>query len=311
MEVCVRLTEQIFSLMLIGAAGFLLAKAEFVTGSSCRPISSICLYIFAPCMILGGFLIEWTHEKRVGMVIAFFLSCCILGAFVLVAELLRKLMGLSEIDCASLTYTNAGNLLMPLIAGALGEDYIFYCCGFMVAMNLLIWGWSANRISGQKGFQFKRFLKNPTIIAITLGFCFMLFPLQLPASVVSTIKSVGNSMATTSMVVVGILLAGIRPTGGSETRGAKKIIALRLGLFPLITLAVLFPLSRILNHPDIWQICFVLTLAGSGPCSSQVTQLAQLYGVEAERASYVNSLTTLLCSVTLPIASVLALWLLA
>lgn len=310
MELSFQLIEQIFCLFLMGVAGFVLAKSGLVDGPSCRPVSTICVYIFVPCMIFGGFLIEWTHDRVVGMVVAFLAACVIHLVFLLAAELLRKPLGLSEIDCSSLAYTNAGNLLIPLIVGTLGEEYIFYCCSYMVAQNLLLWGWTAPRIGGQKGFRLDKLLKNPTIIAIALGFVFMLFPIHLPAAIVSTIKSVGNCMAPASMVMVGILMAGIKITGSPQTKGSGKVMALRLGVFPFITLAVLLPLALFVDHPDIWQICFVYMLAGSGPSASQVPQVAQLYGVDAERASYLNSVTTLLCSFTLPLASMLALWVL-
>ena len=306
LALCFSLAEQILSLALMVVAGLFLAKAGLVDGPGCRSLSTICVYIFTPCMILGGFLIDWNRDKITGMLIALVGSAVIHLCFLFFARLLQSRMRFSDVDHASLVYTNAGNILIPLVAGTLGQEYIFYTCSYMVVQNLLIWSYTANVIGGCRGFQFRRVLKNPVILAILVGFVYMLFPFSLPGALETAIRSVGGCMAPASMILVGVLLAGLRLRGDERTRGAWRVVFLRLAVCPFITLALLYGMIRLVDHPDIWPICFVLALAGSGPSASLVTQVAQLYDNQSDRASYINAVTTVLCSLTLPVVTLLA-----
>ena len=310
MALCISLSEQIICLALMVFAGYGLAKTGLVDGPGCRSLSTICVYIFTPCMILSGFLIQWNRDKVSGMAVALGGSVLIHLCFLLFARLLQKRMRFSEVDHASLVYTNAGNILIPLVAGTLGQEYIFYTCSYMVVQNLLIWSYTANAIGGRSGFQLQRVIKNPVIIAICVGFVYMLFPFPWPGALESAVRSVGGCMAPASMILVGVLLAGLRLRGDERTRGAWRVVFLRLAVSPFITLLVLLPMVRWVHHPDIWPICFVLALAGSGPSASLVTQVAQLYDNQSDRASYINAVTTVLCSVTLPLVTLLAQWIL-
>ena len=286
--------------------GFILARAGIVTQQECGAISRISVYIFVPCMLFGSFLTEWTQERIIGMGLATLGAALIHLLFILVTALVRRIRPMSEVDAASLIYTNAGNLLIPLIIGTIGSEYIIYSAAYMVVQNLLLWGYSAGRIGGCKGMQLRKVATNPAIISIFLGLLLMVVPITLPAPLVQTIQDVGACMAPVSMILVGILCASFNLRQAFGMPGVWRIVGLRLVLYPLLTLPVLMGLNRMVSHPNGWEILFVLLLAGAAPSAAQVTQVAQLYEQEPERASCINMLTTLLCAFTLPVDTLLS-----
>lgn len=306
MELCLKLIEQIVCLFLMSLGGYIITRAGLLRANDGKVLSTISVYLLVPCMLFSSFLIEWTPEKIGGILIAFVAAVLVHAAYLLLTKVLRRWIPMSDVDAASLVFTNAGNVIIPLVSGTLGPEYIFYSSAYMVVQNCIMWTYGVKVIGRQTGPQLKRILKNPTMIAIAVGLLFMLFPLELPAALVSTVSSLGGCMAPVAMILVGILMAQTDLKRLRAMTGMLRITALRLLAYPLVTVALLAVMSRFVHHPDAWQILFVVLLAGAGPSAALVTQVAQLYDNEAERASAINVLTTLACMATLPMVTALA-----
>ncbi len=306
MELCLNLIEQIIYLVLMAMGGFFLGKAKLITSEECRALSVLSVYLLTPCMLLRSFLMDWTTQKRSGILLALAAAAAVYALFFLLTFLLRKLMPLSEIDAASLIYTNAGNILIPLVAGTLGVEYVFYASGYMVVQNLLMWTYGVRAIGKQRSPQFRRILTNPALLAIGIGFLYMMLPIPLPPVLREAVDGIGACLAPISMILIGILFAGIDKNSGKHMAGIARITALRLLGYPAVALVFLSVFSRFLNHPDSKNILFVILLASCAPSAAQVPQVAQMFDNEADRASCINVTTTLMCVVTFPIFTLLA-----
>lgn len=88
-------------------------------------------------MLFGSFLIQWTPEKLSGIFLAFFSSVLVHGIYLIMTVLIRRRVPMTDIDAVSIVFTNAGNIMIPLIAGTLGHEYIFYTSAYMVVQMLL------------------------------------------------------------------------------------------------------------------------------------------------------------------------------
>ena len=307
MVLCISLIQKIFGFSLMVISGYVLARTGRIRGSECKVLSTVSVYLFIPCMLLSGFLIEWTPAKVEGIRLAFIGTVLIHALFLLVSRLLQRMFHYSEVDVFSLTLTNAGNILIPLVEGTLGGEYIFYTGIYMVVQNFIMWAYGIRCISGERKIQLRRIAANPPLIAIVIGFLFMLFPLHLPAAVEDTVRSLGNCTAPVAMILVGVLITGIDRGKLREMKNVWQVVLFRLLLYPVLALFLLYPFKPMFSvHPDGWQILFVLLLAASGPSASLVVQSAQLCGKETERASYINAVTTVASAVTLPAVALAA-----
>ncbi len=306
MELSLALLKQIGTLFLMVLCGYVLARAGIVKQSECGILTRISVYIFIPALLLVSFLSEHNEVKLEGMVIAAVLAVVIHIVFLACTAVISKITKLSEIDGASLTYTNVGNIMIPLVMGTIGSEYIVYSAAFMVVQNLIMWSYGMGKIGGQKKFQLGKVVKNPAIIAIFLGLLLMIFNVPVPSSVVSSLQSLGNCIAPVSMILVGIICAEFNVKEAISMKGIWKVVSLRLVLYPVIAIGVLFAVRGFVVHPDGWEILFVILLASSGPSAATVTQVAQLYENNPQRASCINVITTLFCAITLPIITLLA-----
>ncbi len=306
MGLSLALLEQIGTLFLMLLCGYALARFGIVKQSECGVLSKISVYIFIPALLLASFLSENNKVKLEGMIIAAVLAIVVHIVFLVCTAIISKITKLSEIDGASLTYTNVGNIMAPLIMGTIGTEYIIYSAAFMVVQNLIMWSYGMGKIGGQKKFQLGKVVKNPAIIAIFLGLFLMILNVPVPSSIVSTIQSLGNCIAPVSMILVGIICAEFNIKEAISMQGIWKVIFLRLLVYPIIAIGVLFAVRGFVVHPDGWEILFVILLASSGPSAATVTQVAQLYDNNPKRASCINVITTLFCAITLPIVTLLS-----
>ena len=48
-----------------------------------------------------------------------------------IVNLIGKVLHLNEVETMSIYYSNSGNMIVPLVAFMLGEEWVFYACVFM------------------------------------------------------------------------------------------------------------------------------------------------------------------------------------
>ena len=60
-------------------------------------------------------------------------------------------MGLNEVEKASVYYSNAGNLIIPIVTFVLGKDWVLYGCVFMSVQIVFIWSHGKCVLSREQG----------------------------------------------------------------------------------------------------------------------------------------------------------------
>ena len=101
--------------------------------------------------------------------------------------------------------------------------------------------------------------------------------------------------------ILGMLMAGMNFKKILGYRRLWLVTALRLVGIPLAAVALL-KLSGLAHLvPDGQTILLVSLLATCTPSASTITQMAQIYGKDADYASAINVVTTLLCIFTMPL----------
>lgn len=71
--------------------------------------------------------------------------CCLV-----VCGILRKLLKMDEVETASLIYSNAGNLILPLVTSILGEEWVIYASGFLCVQTIIVWTHGQSLMQGQR-----------------------------------------------------------------------------------------------------------------------------------------------------------------
>ena len=130
------LIEKIVELFIILIAGYVIARMGVVGQGDAHALSVITLYLITPVSLLTAFEVNLTPTLAAsfGLVFAVALACNLM--MYAMGTLFARLTGASAVERASVTYSNAGNLILPIVISVLGESYVIYAAAYMVVQNL-------------------------------------------------------------------------------------------------------------------------------------------------------------------------------
>ena len=301
MELSLLLAQNIFGLFLIIFVGYLTVKCRVLTPDDSKVISKVVLYIVCPCTILNSFQIDFTNEKLMGLILSFIGAIVVHLIFIPLTKLLGQIFHFMPVEKATLIYFNAGNLIIPLVASILGEEWVLYTSGYMVVQTILIWTHGKNLVCNEKQYDFKKIILNVNVIAIMLGMIMFIARWHFPALIHDTVSSVGSMVGPLSMLVIGMLLGDIDILSIFKEKRVYGICFLRLIVYPLAVILA-FRLLGLQNfHQDAYQILLISLLAASAPAAATITQFAQLYDKHPGYTSIMNVMSVIFCIITMPI----------
>ena len=206
---------------------------------------------------------------------------------------------------ASVIYSNAGILIIPIILHTLGSEYVIYSCSYLLVQNLMTWTHGQALLGGGRGLTVRRVVTNPCLCAIFLGLAMFLLGVGLPGPVGNAVASLGTSLGPVSMVVIGVMLAEVDFRQAFSHPPIYRTIVLRLAVYPLLAMGIVLGVGA-LWPGDMTAPLTVTLLCSCGPSAATLTQMAQLYRhPESGYMSSINAVTTVLCAATMPVVILL------
>ncbi|MBO6158057.1 MAG: AEC family transporter [Firmicutes bacterium] len=300
--VTIALTQQIAALFLMMAAGFILVKTGVAKAEDSKPISTVIVYLIVPAVLIHSFQIEHTPEIRNGFLLSLFTAILIQGLLLLIVTLLKKPLKLTPVEMTSVIYSNAGNLVIPLITAVLGDEWVIYASTYMSFQMILLWT-HGNAVLMGKGehVNWKKILLNPNVIAIAIGIFLFVTQIKLPVVINSVLSSTSACVGPVSMVMLGMLLASVDYKKVFTNSRIYLTVALKMLILPGLMLLIL-KFSPLKNFsPDGTTILLITLLATITPSATTVTQLAQLHDNEPAYASAINMATTVVALASMPL----------
>lgn len=295
------LAKKILSLFMIMFMGFCLAKSKVITVEGSKNISLVMLYLMVPCSIINSFQVDYTDSIRDGLVLAFAAAILLHVVMILVTQVLQRILKLEPVEKASVIYSNAGNLIIPIVTSVLGPEWVIYSSAFISVQLFLLWSHGKMLLSGEKGFDAKKVFSNINMIAIVVGIIMFFTRIRLPEITQDAINSVASMIGPSAMLITGILLSEVDWKKVMGFAGLWKTVALRLVAYPLMGIMILKSLGMPQMVADGETILLVSLLANMTPPASTVTQMSQIYGKNADYSSAINVVCTLLCIATMPL----------
>ena len=200
------LLQQIAQLFIIIFLGWAIVKAGILKSEDSRVLSMLLLYVIIPCVILNAFQIERTTDT-VRMMELSLLSALMMNVLSLVlGRLSAKLFCLNTVETASVMYSNCTNMVVPLVIGIWGEDWVMYVTCYSIVQTILVWTHARILISGKKEISLRDLLCNVNILAIAIGLFLFVFQIRLPAVIRSAFAMAGNTMGPVAMLIIGMLM---------------------------------------------------------------------------------------------------------
>lgn len=301
MNISILLMQQIVQLFLMIFMGYLIVKTGLVRDDDSKVLSKIILYLIVPCVIINAFQVDYTTDTVKGLLIAFAASVMTQVILLVVISVAGKLLHLNEVEVSSVYYSNSGNLIVPIVTFILGQEWVLYGCVFMSVQLVFLWTHCKKIISREASYDWKKIILNINMLSIFIGVILFFTKIRLPEIIGNTLASVGTMIGPASMIVTGMLFAGMNLKQIFANKRVYFITFLRLIAFPLIAL-VLIKFSNLASFSaDGNKIMLIVFLAIITPSASTVTQMCQVYGNDSRYASAINVMTTLLSIITMPV----------
>lgn len=295
------LAKKIASLLLILLMGVGLVRSKVLKPEDSRVLSTMALYLIMPCLTLSAFSVDYSPAVLGGLAITFVTALVAELLMIAVVSGLRKVLKLSPVEQASSIYSNAGNLIIPIVSSVLGPQYVIYTMSYGSVQQVLFWSHLRQLMTGEKKILFRKILLNPNMIAVIVGLSMFLSRLRFPPLLADAISSMGNTIGPLSMIISGMLLGGMDLKKILSYRRVWLVAAIRLLLMPMMVL-LLIRISGVTGLiADGKTLLMITVLASAAPCAATVTQMSQVYGQDADYASACNVVTTLLCVLTMPL----------
>ena len=301
MHISLLLMNQIIQLFIMIFMGFIIVKAKLLKAEDSKILSVIVLYHIIHCVIINAFQVDYTPQTVKGLLIALAGSVMTQVILLIVVSILGRVFHLNEVEVASIYYSNSGNLIVPIVTFILGKEWVLYGCVFMSVQLVFIWTHCKKIISRESTYDWRKIVLNINMISIAIGIVLFLTRIHLPAIINNTLSAVGSMIGPASMIVTGMLFAGMDFKQIFANKRVYFVSFFRLIIVPVIALFLIkcSQLSTFSSNGN--KLMMIVFLAIITPSASTVTQMCQVYGNDSQYASAINVVTTLLAIITMPL----------
>ena len=299
--ITIPLIKKIAELFLILFATAALVKTGVFKADYSRVLSRISLYFVTPCVIFNSFQKELTPDVQQGLLITAGLAVAFQLVFFLVAAVLRRVWKATEVERASIVFTNAGNLIIPLVAYVLGQEWVIYVSSYILVFNVMFWTIGIRMFDHESAFSLKKVLLNPNILAVLFGLLLLFAGVSLPEPAAVAFSDVAGMIGPLSMMITGMVVGSMKPRDLFANRRIFGVLFFRMILCSGLAV-LLAAVSGLAGSSSFGKAIVIIPLLSAiAPSASNINQVAILYNRDAKYASAINVLTTLSCIVTIPL----------
>ena len=148
----------------------------------------------------------------------------------------------------------------------------------MSVQLVFIWTHCKKIISRESVYDWRKIVLNINMISIAIGIVLFLTRIHLPEDINSTLSAVGGMIGPASMIVTGMLFAGMDFKQIFASKRVYFVTFLRLIVVPAIALVLIkfsYLASLSSNGPKIMLIVFLAIIT---PSASTVTKMCKVSG---------------------------------
>ncbi len=290
--------SQLFIFMFLG---FAIAKICNMKRDDSMILSKMGLYLLIPAVILNSFNRESTPEIIKGLLVGAAAAIVVHIIFFIIDFIYKKVFKARSADRASMIYSNAGNIVIPLVASVFGSEWVIYTLSYISVQQLFIWTQGVRIFEKGTKFDIKKIIFSPSIITVVLGVLMMAFGVRLPKYVSEITAPLADMVGIVGMLIVGVVAANINYKSILREGRLYVITFMRMIIAPLavfIVYKITYPFIPIENIRMLLLISF---LSCATPIAATIMQLSQVYDEDVELMAAANITTTLVSIITIPI----------
>ncbi len=295
--------EQVVILMILMFLGVILSKVKIVNDNCIKSITEMVLLFVTPSVIIKSFIREFDVAVLKRLLFSFLIAILVHVLFILLSMLLVHSRDITskKVLRFAVIFTNSGFMALPLQQAILGEDGVFYCSAYITIFNLFVWTYGLILMSGdKKDLNIKKLALTPGILAFVIGIIIFVFSIPVPQIIRQPIEYMAALNTPLPMIIIGYHLANGNIIKVFKKFSSISAIALRLVIFPLIVMALMYICG-------IRGSLFVSTvISACAPTAAMATMFASKYNSDVELSVALVSVTTIISIITMPLIITLA-----
>lgn len=297
------LLNMVATLAILLSVGFGSRKLGLIDDAFSKKLSSLVVHICQPMLIISSLIsIEYSEENLKRGLICMGLSFGLHAFMAVLANLFARFWKDADkrkVVEFGLVFVNAGFIGFPILESIFSADGLFCGAFYLIGFHLYLWTWGIIILSrGREDIKLtpKKVIVNFGTIPCIIGFLLFILRVPIPVFLRQPIGYLSEISTPLTMMIAGSLIATgkLRELFGKLSNYA--VCLLKLIVIPAIVCVGL----KLIGVPDFYVIFG--TVMAALPCASMVAILGELYGISPVSASRLVGITTIMCTVTLPIA---------
>lgn len=170
MQISIILLGKLINFFIMILLGFILVNKNILKSSDSR----ILFYhrgIPGDALCHNWFIWDWIlpKEKLQGRYFPAVIAVIIHVLLLIFINIGRKFWHWTPVECATVMYSNSGNMIIPLVSAILGSDYVLYSCAFMSVQLIFLWTHCSTMLSEKPHLEWKKIISNINVLAIIAG----------------------------------------------------------------------------------------------------------------------------------------------
>lgn len=287
MEKLLSMELRIFLMM---AVGFVIRQLKVVGKEAERVITDLVLYVVLPCNIFISFLGDNT-----GVGVSDYLTVLLISIGIQFLSLVYGKFSFPKENADrrcntayAMICSNAGFLGSAITEGVFGSVGLMLTSIYLIPQRIMMWSEGLAIYSGvsDRKATIKRVITHPCVIACILGLLAMIFSIEVPAVLLSTVKSIGQCNTPLTMMMIGMVLSEIDLRHIAD-KTIVRFTVHRLVLMPLIVYAfcLLLHISKVVTGVSV--------LLAAMPAGATTTMMSAKYNRDPQFATKLVVFTTL------------------
>ncbi len=328
-------SKAVSSIILIGGAGALLVRFHVINKDALRTLGKLVYFLMLPCLLFTN-LASSINLQQLGEYWILPVSCAIhvftgILAGGMVVKLCRPQPEMEVGVAAATAFSNTGYLPIPLMIAVTqvfpcfrndpqaADTAVVYISLFLVGYSPLLWTFGHSMIAGRKmrEISFIQFFP-PPVIGMLIGVAFGLTPF-LKEITCSNSGLLNPFYKAASIIGLGTVPCALLLLGGNLADGPVKgvvskrsifsVILVRLIIFPVLAILLVYLLRRFGLIPSSLLLALVLVVEAGSPSATNLIVMASLSNHKLETGLSTLLFWVYLASIfTLTLVIMTAMW---
>lgn len=296
------LTNQIAMMFLVIALGLFLKKIKFYGDDFVDSLGQLLFMVINPLTIFASFVNQYSPQKAKELFISLGLAALSASLNIIIAEILFHNKKYYMEKFATIV-NNCGFFGLPIVISVFGQSAVFYAASYIAVNTIIQFTYGSYLMSGdKKTIGLKKIITNSSIVAFLAGMFFFFTRIPVPSIITTTISSLSSLMGPICALIVGSSLAGTNLKALKNDLLDILVILVRLIIVPLLTVYIFKYVDN-----NMFVLKFTLLINACAPSGTSTAVFARLYNRDYEKAARLVCICTLLCGLTMPFVTSIAM----